>query len=369
MKNELYYALALTKVSGIGPVNGRNLIAYCGSAEKAFKMPISKLIKIPGIGEQVAQNIKGFNQFSNVEAELIFIEKNQIRAIAFYDKEYPIRLKQLLDGPLILFAKGATADFNHPRILGIVGTRMPSQYGLQITEKIIETLAEFNVAIMSGLAFGIDIAAHKASLKYNIPTFAAVAHGLDKVYPHVHKSTAENMIKSNGAIISEHFSNTELHPDLFPRRNRIVAGMSDAVLVIESKINGGSMITADIAHSYNKEVFAIPGRSIDNMSAGCNLLIKSLKASLVENAADIAKSMNWDLNENEVKRTKKQLNLFDRLDEIEQQIVSSMEHQPVSIDQITFSTNIPISKLSLLLLDLEMRGFIRQFPGKLYGIG
>lgn len=365
MVNELFYSIALSKVNGIGPVNGKALVSYCGSAEKAFKYPFGKLVKIPGIGESYAHSIKSFKTFSLVEQELKFIEDNHIHAIPFYDNDYPYRLKQLPDSPLVIFTKGDKHFLNHNRVIAVVGTRTPTREGLHFTENLIEHLKEQNVVVVSGLAFGIDIAAHKACLKYGAPTFAVVAHGLDKIYPREHLSYAKKIVESNGAIVTEHLSNTEMRPDLFPRRNRIVAGLADAVLVVESRINGGSMITADIAHSYNKEILAVPGRSNDPLSAGCNYLIKNLKASMCEGAEDLLKVMNWDLER--LAPQPRQLDLFQNLSSVEKEVVGSIQLQTKVVDEISMDTHIPLDKLSVLLLDLEMRGLVKQLPGKTFG--
>lgn len=365
MVNELFYSIALSKVNGIGSVNGKALISYCGSAEKAFKYPLGKLVKIPGIGESYAHSIKSFKTFSLVEQELKFIEDNHIQAIPFYHVDYPYRLKQLPDSPLVIFTKGNSSFLNHTKIIAIVGTRTPTREGLSFTETLIENLKNYDIAVVSGLAFGIDIAAHKACLKHGAPTFAVVAHGLDTIYPREHLSHAKKIVEGNGAIVTEHLSNTEMRPDLFPRRNRIVAGLADAVLVVESRINGGSMITAEIAHSYNKEILAVPGRCNDPFSAGCNYLIKTLKASMCEEASDLIKAMNWDIEA--LASKPRQLDLFQDLTSIEKEVVKSIQIQTKVVDEISMDTDIPTDKLSVLLLDLEMRGLVKQLPGKTFG--
>ncbi|MCC7298899.1 MAG: DNA-protecting protein DprA [Bacteroidia bacterium] len=365
--SELYYQMALTLVPGVGPIMGKHLIGYCGSAEAVFYEKKSRLSKIPNVGLNSAANIYQFKDFDFVDRELEFIDSNHIRAIHYTSEEYPLRLKQELDSPLVLFIKGST-NLNHHRMLAIVGTRKNTQAGAAATKKLVEGLRSYDVNIISGLAYGIDIAAHKACIENDIPTIAVVAHGLDVIYPGQHKGHAKKMIEHGGCIVTEHFSGTALNPDLFPRRNRIVAALCDGIVVVESLKRGGSMITADIASGYNRDVFAIPGRPSDPMSEGCNYLIKSLKAQMCETAEDIAQSMNWDIEIPDNPKIQNQAVLFAEFTEEEKMVADSLFNGERTYDDLFISTQIPVNKLSYLLLDLEMRGIVRSMPGKKYAL-
>jgi DNA processing protein len=361
--SELFYLLSLSQIPGIGPISGKILISHCGSAEAVFKEKRRLLEKIPGIGSIGAQAIKQENGALAAEKELRFIDKHGVRALPYTSTEYPIRLKQILDSPLVLFIRGNTA-LNPLRTAAIVGTRKNTATGAQLTKNIVADLKPHACHIISGLAFGIDIIAHKTALDEQIPTVAVVAHGLDLVYPLRHKAVADRMLENGGAIVSELFSGTTLHPDLFPRRNRIVAGMSDAVIVIESMVRGGSMITAQIAHSYDRDVFAVPGKPGDKMSEGCNFLIKHLKAGMCENAADIARGMNWDMDIGV--RKNRQTTMFFNLTPEEKLIADNLRKKQSHIDELLLATGLPMSRLSLLLLELEMKQMVLSLPGKVY---
>jgi len=360
---ELFYLLSLSQIPGIGPISGKTLISHCGSAEAVFKEKKRILEKIPGIGSMGAAAIRQETGAYAAEKEIKFIEQSCIRVLPYTSPDYPIRLKQILDSPLLLFVKGST-ELNPMRTCAIVGTRKNTADGTQTTRNIVSGLKQHACHIISGLAFGIDIIAHKTAVDEQIPTIAVVAHGLDMVYPLRHKSVADKMLASGGAIVSELFSGTPLHPDLFPRRNRIVAGMSDAVVVIESMIRGGSMITAQIAHSYDRDVFAVPGKPDDKMSEGCNYLIKNLKAGLCENANDIARGMNWDLGS--VKHTNIQTTLMFDLSPEEKLIMDCLKGKSRHFDELLLSTGLPMSRLTLMLLEMEMKQMVSSLPGKMY---
>lgn len=366
-EQELFYHLALSTVPGVGPIVGKTLISYCGSAEAAFTASKKIIAKIPGVGPVCANALNHFKDFHLAESELKFVIANNIRAIHYTSQQYPMRLKQIMDSPLVLFSKGE-ADLNHDKFIGIVGTRKNTHYGAEMTRRIVEGLKPYNVHIISGLAFGIDITAHKACLDLDIPTLGVVGHGLDILYPGQHKTYARKMVEQGGAIISEFFSGTALNKDLFPRRNRIVAGLCDALVVVESMAKGGSMITSDIAFSYNKDVFAVPGKATDPMSEGCNFLVKNLKAAICENALDIANGMNWSLPNEHSEKKPIQAQLFLELNEDEKRIVTFLENGEKTYDDILISTQIPVSKLSFLLLNLEMKNMLHAMPGKKYAI-
>lgn len=364
---ELLYLLSLSQIPGIGPVTGKSLISYCGSAEAVFKEKRRFLEKIPGISSSGATAITTSNTMHDAEQEIKFAASNGIQILEYTHPSYPVRLKQVLDSPLFLFVKGS-ADLNHERFTGIVGTRKNTHEGSMITRKIVDGLKPYQTYTISGLAYGIDAAAHKASVEADISSIGVVAHGLDIIYPQRNQALAERMIEGGGAIISEFFSGTRLHPDLFPRRNRIVAGMSDALLVVESMIRGGSMITAQIAHSYDRDVFAVPGRPGDPMSEGCNYLIKNLKAALCEDASDIANGMNWEMPGTGPKK-KVQYELFLNLTPEERLITDQLTRRELHVDELLLATGLPAGRLTLLLLELEMKGLIVSQPGKIYKMG
>lgn len=364
--SELYYQIALSQVPGVGPVMSKHLIGYCGGAEAVFKEPKSTLARIPGVGELSAGSIYSYSQFDSIEKELDFIQTNNIRAIHYSSPDYPLRLKQELDSPIVLYVKGET-DLNHSRMVAIIGTRKNTNLGAEITRKFVEEFAPYNVHIISGLAYGIDIAAHKASIEYNVPTIAVVAHGLDTLYPGQHRAHASKMIEAGGCIVSEHISGTALNPDLFPRRNRIVAALCDCVIVVESQKRGGSMITAEIASSYNRDVFAVPGSPIAPMSEGCNYLIKSLKAGLCESAQDVTNGMNWELSNSPIPKST-QSELFNNFTDRERSIVEILQNGDKTYDELFICSQIPVNSLSFMLLDFEMRGIIRSMPGKRYSL-
>lgn len=360
--DELYYILALTQIPNVGPKLSRNLIAYCSSPEAVLKEKKSHLQKIPGIGEKTASAITSYRVEEKVEKEIEFIQKHKIKTLYFLDENYPERLKDIESSPIILFFKG-NCDLNNPRTLAIVGTRKSTPYGKSVCERICDGLTPYSPLIVSGLAYGIDHCAHKSALKNNIPTLGVLGHGLDIIYPYKHRSLAENML-SNGGLLTEYFSGTKPDKENFPARNRIVAGLVDAVIVVETGERGGALITAEIAYSYNRDVFTVPGRVDDPYSAGCNRLIKLNKAVLVETAEDIAFQLGWDIKKPE--KPKLTIN-FSELTEIERDVISLLKAgEKLQIDALSAQLKYNSSELSLVLLDMEFRGFIRALPGNVY---
>ncbi len=360
--SDLLYKIAITKIPGVGAVTARQLIAWCGGVKKVFETPKKELLRIQGIGAVTADAILNKSFFLEAENEILFIEKNEIKTYFFLDKNYPRRLTHFHDAPLLLYYKG-NADLNHYRTVGIVGTRKPSEWGKAHCEEIVEELKEYDVQIISGLAHGIDVTAHKKSIATKIPTIACLGHGLHMVYPARHRSIAKNMVL-NGGLLSE-FSSTQ-QPDAphFPMRNRIIAGLSDALIVVETAKRGGSMITAEIANAYNKDVFAVPGRVKDPNSLGCNLLIKSHKANLLESAKDIAYIMRWEKGKEKMNLQRK---LFVDLNEQEMKVVDSLKlKESEGIDLISYETGFSQGELAVLLLDLEFKGLVKSLPGKRY---
>ena len=362
MEKHLFHHIALTKIPLVGAVVAKNLIAYCGSASAVFGTPKRDLMRIPGIGPLLAENIIKQKIFDEVEEELRFIEKHKVRALTFLDNDYPQRLRQYNDSPLVLYYKG-NADLNSSRIVSVVGTRKPSSYGRSICEELIQGLTNYNVMIISGLAYGIDVCAHKKSLEAGIETVGVLGHGLQKIYPATHKDIARKMIQQGG-LLTEYPSGTDAEREHFPMRNRIVAGMCDALIVIETNRKGGSMISAEIANGYFKDVFAVPGRPKDPHSKGCNYLIKSHKAALIESADDLVQAMSWD---QEGVPKNQQAELFIELSSEEKVVVELLRvNEELSIDQLTMKTCTNSSQMASTLLGLEFKGMLKPLPGKRY---
>ncbi len=366
-KKEIVYFIALTEIPNIGSITAKKLIAYCGSAEHVFKEKKSLLEKIPGIGAVNAQNILQHKTeaLSIAETEWVFIEKNNINALTFLDEHYPKRLTFCEDGPLVMFSLG-NIDFNASKIISIVGTRNATDYGKEFCEKLIADLVPHQPLIVSGLAFGIDICAHKAALKNKLSTVGVLAHGLDKIYPNIHRSTAKQMLEQGG-LVSEFKSGTKPDRENFPKRNRIVAGMADVTIVIESSNKGGSLITANLANDYNRDVFALPGKITDTQSEGCNDLIKQNKAHLIQSVKDVEYIMGWEADK---PISNKQINLFVELNNDEKKIIAVIQqHEKIAIDDMALLTKFPMSKTSSLLLQMEFKGVVKSLPGKMYKLG
>ncbi len=363
MTEELKYIMALTRLNGIGPILSRQLISYCGSASQVFKSSIQALSRIPQIGEQKARLIKYDEVIEEVEKEIEFAQKKEVTILSYLNEAYPRRLNNYEDAPIVLYYKGSV-DLNAMRTVAIVGTRKPTDYGILSCEKIVEDLSKYDPIIISGMAYGVDSCAHRSSVKNGIPTIGILGHGLDRLYPATNRDLASKMIE-NGGLLTEFTSGTNPDRENFPMRNRIIAALSDVVIVIESKNKGGSMITANLANGYFKDVFALPGRINDSNSSGCNLLIKSHKAALLESADDIAYIMRWE----ERSDTKKQKELFIELDPIETSIIDhlrSSQEKEITIDRLHYQLQLPVSQLSGILLGLEFKGMIKSLPGKKY---
>ncbi|MBL0144827.1 MAG: DNA-protecting protein DprA [Chitinophagaceae bacterium] len=363
MNTDLLYQIALTQVPNIGDVHAKSLINIYGNAQNIFKAKKSDLESIEGIGTVRAKSIKGFTDFSTAEEEIKFIEKYKITPLFISDKNYLQRLLNCYDSPPILFYKG-NADLNTSKIISIVGTRTNTDYGKKVTEQLIDGLKEQNVLVISGLAFGIDTIAHKASLKSNLQTVGVLAHGLDRMYPHQNKALAKQMVEQGG-LLTDFMSNTLPDKQNFPKRNRIVAGMCDALVVIESGKKGGSLITAELANGYNKDVFAFPGKTTDKNSEGCNYIIKQNKASLITCADDLIEIMNWASKEK--KQPKKQRELFIELTADEKIITDILQQKDgVQIDELYFKSGLSSSAVASALLMLEMQNVVISLPGKVY---
>lgn len=363
MQNELLYQIALTLVPNIGDVRAKALINHFGEASAVFHASKKALEAIEELGPKAKNSILQFKDFSRAEEEVEFIKKYKITPLFLTDKNYPQRLLNSYDSPALLYYKG-NADLNHSKIVAIVGTRNHNDYGKIITEKLTSDLANEDVLIVSGLAFGIDSIAHKSALKNNIKTVGVLAHGLDRVYPAQNTTLAKQMI-SSGGLLTEFKNNTNPDKQNFPGRNRIVAGISDAIVVIESGIKGGSLITAELANGYNKDVFAFPGRAGDTKSEGCNYLIRNNKATLITSAQELIESMGWKKAQKPA--LKKQRELFIELSPEEKLVIDILQAQEqVHIDELHFKSKLSSSAIAQALLMLEMQGIVFSLPGKMY---
>jgi DNA processing protein len=363
MNNDLLYQIALTLIPNIGDVHAKALVNMYGNAQSIFKAKKKELEAIEGIGTVRANSIKAFTDFTSSEAEIKFIEKYKIAPLFLTDKNYPQRLLNCYDSPVILYYRG-NADLNTAKIIAIVGTRNCSEYGKAVTEKLIADFTEQNVLVVSGLAFGIDTIAHKAALKNNLQTVGVLAHGLDRIYPTQNKTLAKQMTEQGG-LLTDFISNTNPDKQNFPKRNRIVAGMCDALIVIESGKKGGSLITAELGNGYNKDVFAVPGKVTDTKSEGCNYLIKQNKASLITCASDLVELMNWAPKEKTTRKTQREL--FIELTPDEKIIVDILQQREnIQIDELYFKSGLSSSAVATALLMLEMQNVVLSLPGKVY---
>ncbi|MGB4776118.1 MAG: DNA-processing protein DprA [Daejeonella sp.] len=357
------YNIALTCIPGVGSVNARSLLSYCGSAEEVFKAKNKQLKAIPGIGQKTIESILSHSAFKRAEQELKFIEKYKIKPIFFTNNDYPKRLKNCFDAPIMLYFKG-NADLNNNKVISVVGTRNATDYGKEICKELIADLQIHDPLVISGLAYGIDSLSHKECLKNNISTVGVLAHGLDRIYPAQHRNLAEKMLE-NGGLLTEFLSETKPDRENFPKRNRIIAGLADVTIVVEATIKGGALITAEIANSYNRDVFAYPGRINDEYSSGCNYLIKTNRANLISKVADLEYILGW--SETKSKKTKPQLSLLLNLNPDEQNIADILvEKDTVAVDDLALLCKIPQSKLAVTILGMEMQGIIIALPGKRY---
>ena len=363
MENPLLYQIGLTFIPGIGDVNGKKLVLQFGSAQGVFKASARELLAIPGIGPSVVQNIRNQKVLARAEKEIKFLEKHAIQPLFFRDEGYPQRLLNCYDHPLMLYYKGK-ADLNHKRMIAFVGTRRATDYGRAQCRELIEGLREKEVLVVSGLAYGIDGCAHKTALEMEMATLGVLGHGLDRIYPAPHRKLAGDMLQKGGGLLTEFLSKTNPDRENFPKRNRIVAGMVDAVVVVESDKKGGALITAELANSYNRDVFAVPGRLTDRFSSGCNFLIKTNKAALVQSADDIGYIMGWEGRKIPDSR---QTSLFVELSDTEKTLYKLLtEAGSLSIDKLTIRSGLAPSTVSAALLNLEFNGLVRSLPGKQY---
>jgi DNA processing protein len=344
-------------IPGIGPVYAKKLLDHFGDAESIFKASPSSLAEVVGIGAVRAKAICQFHQFPVAEKELLFVEKYGIRCLFFTDKDYPQRLLSLKEAPVLLYYKG-NADLNSPRIVSIVGTRNPTEYGKRMAERFVKDLAVCGPLVISGLAYGIDAIAHEAALKHSLPTIGVLGHGLDQIYPSQHKALAREMVKHGGLLT--HF-NTSAEPAShnFPVRNQIVAGMSDALVVVETDLKGGSMLTVSDALRYKKKIFAFPGRITDRASTGCNKLIQEGDARLLSHASQMSVEMGWSSVEKPCVPV--EINLSDS----EKTILRLLREKEASLDQLSAQTQLGSTAIAMALMNLELKGLVQTLPGKM----
>ena len=365
---ELFNILALLKVEGVGDVVAKKLINYCGSAESVFNSKSHSLKTIDGIGSILIKNLKDKTVFEKAEQELRFIEKEKATILYYKNDDYPNKLKHCIDGPVLLFGSG-NINFENRKIISIVGTREVTSHGVDFCRKLIEDLAVFKPTIVSGFAYGVDIIAHQAAMENKLQTIGVLAHGLNQVYPKPHKKYVAKM-ENNGGFLTEFWSNSNPEKENFVKRNRIVAGMSEATIVIESAEKGGSLITAIMANDYNRDVFAVPGRISDKYSQGCNNLIKTQRANLMTSAADLVYILNWELEIASKSRNEKaviQKQLFVSLNNEEQKVYDYLQQKGKQLlDIIALECDFPIFRISPLLLNMELKGVVRPLPGKLF---
>ncbi len=361
-EQDLFYLLALQRVEGVGDIMAKKLLTHCGSAEAVFTTKTAQLAAIDGVGSMLLKSLKNKSVFEKANLELEFIKSNDINAVNFQDETYPDRLKHCIDGPLLLFTTG-NIDLKKRKIISIVGTRQITSYGTEFCRKLIEDLAPLDPIIVSGFAYGVDIVAHQLAIENNLQTIGVLAHGLNQIYPKTHKKYVAK-VEENGGFMTEFWSTSNPDKENFVRRNRIVAGMSEATIVIESADRGGSLITANMANDYNRDVFAVPGRVTDKYSAGCNNLIKTQKANVLTSAADLVYILNWDIQK-ESKPVQKQL--FVTLEDDEQKVYDYLLKTGKEVmDIIALRCDFPIYKISGMLLNMELKGVVRPLPGKLF---
>jgi DNA processing protein len=362
-EQELFNTLALMRVEGVGDIVAKKLIGHMGSAEAVFKANRKQILSIEGVGEVLYNNLQNKDVFRLAENEMKFIYSQGIKPLYFMEAEYPERLKHCVDGPVVLFGSG-NINLEGRKTLSIVGTRQMTAYGADFIRKLLEDLAPLNPVIISGFAYGVDIHAHLVAMEHNLQTIGVVAHGLNQVYPKPHKKYVAAM-EQNGGFFTEFWSTSNPDRENFVKRNRIVAGLSEATIIVESAEKGGSLITANVANDYNRDVFAVPGRITDKYSMGCNHLIKTQRANLLTGAADLLYMLNWELEEKKIKPVQKQL--FIDLEPDEQKIYDYLlKNGKELMDIIALNCNLPVYRLSSLLLTMELKGVIRPLPGKMF---
>ena len=363
--DEQLYLIALTELKGVGDILAHQLLQYFGSAEEVFKANRVLLEKTPGIGAYTAEKIDNARSeaLKRAEKELAFIEKNKITIFSITSDNYPKRLKECQDAPVVFYYKG-TADLNASKIISIVGTRRMTEYGRKQIELFVKELARMfpELIIVSGLAYGVDVCAHRNALRNSLLTIGVLAHGFDRIYPAAHRNLAAELL-TKGGILTDFMSGTNPDRENFLQRNRLIAGLADATIVVESALKGGALVTADIAFSYGRDVFAFPGRATDEFSSGCNRLIQLNKAGLISSANDLVMSLCWD---SEMKSTT-QPSLFSFSEKPDHPIIRLLQEKgEFHVNQLAIEMDIPIHRLTPMLFELEMEGHIKAFPGGIY---
>lgn len=363
-KKEKICQIALSLTKGVGITLWKKLIAHFGCAQAIFQSSAEHLMNIPGSSKRLAYEILKKNTFRAAESLFLAHQQEQIQILSLLDSAYPKRLKDIIDAPPLLYCQGKI-DLNAAKVLSIVGTRNATAYGKKMVEELISGLCAYNVLIVSGLAYGIDIHAHKTALQYGLSTLAVLAGSLDVIYPSSHKKIA-TIMRMQGGLLSEHPLNTPLAVHQFPARNRIMAGIADAAVIIEASHKSGALITADCANAYNREVFAVPGSIGMDASSGCNYLIKTQQAHLITSAADIAYIMNWEVGTSVVQPSKYVAGGLSQLTTEEQGTVQALRQlqKEVHIDEISSQTQIPLDRLSSVLLQLELKNVVKFLPGR-----
>jgi DNA processing protein len=362
------FDLALLFVSGLGDINAKKLITAVGSAENIFNLKLKDFLRIPGFGQQKAESIilSLDASLQRAKEEELYCAANEINYVCYTEDDYPQKLKECPDAPLVLFYKGKS-DFNKSKILSIVGTRSATRYGVEFTENLVKNISENypDCVIVSGLAYGIDISAHKSALKYGLETWAVLGHSLEYIYPVSHEKIAKKIIESDGLLLSDYPHKSKIDPSNFAKRNRIIAGLCDALVVVESGEKGGAIITANIANHYNKDVFAVPGNINEPYSKGCNKLIKTNRANLIESLDDIEYIMNWKSKSEKI--TQQKLNFIEPLNQNETKVFEVLKnYEYLDIDNILRQTELDSDLLSLTLLEMEFKGIIKALPGKIF---
>ncbi|MBM1105302.1 DNA-protecting protein DprA [Aurantibacter crassamenti] len=362
-EKEIIALLRLQHVPNIGDVTAKKLISFCGSAGAVFDEKLHKLQKIDGVGNYKLKGLFDTEHLEAAQAEYEFIKKNEIGCVYFMEPNFPTYLKHCIDGPIMLFKRG-NIDLKQQKLISIVGTRKITSYGMAFCEEFIAAIAPLNPIIVSGFAYGVDICAQRAAVKHGLQTIGCLAHGLNQIYPKAHARYMAD-VERNGGFFTEFWSTSNPERENFLKRNRIIAGMSEATIVIESAEKGGSLVTADIANSYNRDVFAVPGRTHDKFSVGCNNLIKQQKAQMLTSAADLIYNLGWQLENKKSNVVQKQL--FVELDPEEKLIYSYLQKEGKQLlDVISLDCKMPVFRVSSTLLNMEMKGVVRPLPGKLF---
>ncbi|MCK5781812.1 MAG: DNA-processing protein DprA [Flavobacteriales bacterium] len=358
--NETKLTIALYLTKGIGLQSAKKLISIFGSASAIFEARNFDILRVSKLASNILKNFPSKASIEAAETELNFIKKNNITFLRFDSTDYPYLLKQVYDCPLYIMLKG-NVNLNSTRFISVVGTRNMTVYGKEFCENLIEEIAPYEPTIVSGLAYGVDITAHKMAIKYNLQNIAVVAHGLNQVYPKSHYQIA-SQIQNNGALLSEFDSTTIPDRENFPQRNRIIAGLSKTTIVIEAAKKGGALITAELANDYNRDVFALPGRIGDMFSEGCNNLIKNNKALLLNSPSEIIEYLGWNIKNTPIQ----QKCLFVETNTEEDAILLAFNSEKITLDDLALKTSLPVYKLASSLLELELKGLVRPLPGKIF---